>query len=150
VSRMKLLIVSLVLADAAAFMPSLTIAQSNAVIVQNAWIRKPPGVNTAAAYFVLKNTGSLPLKVVGVSSPIADHVMVHETSVVQGQSRMRMRDEVVVAPGKTVTFAPEGLHVMLTGLTKDLAVGETVPLLLQLEGGKEISVNAVVRPLDAK
>jgi copper(I)-binding protein len=150
VSRMKLLIVSLVLAGAAAFMPSLAIAQSNALIVQDAWIRKPPGVNTAAAYFVLQNTGSLPLKVIGVSSPIADHVMVHETSVVQGQSRMRMRDEVVVAPGKIVTFAPEGLHVMLTGLTKDLAVGETVPLLLQLEGGKQISVNAVVRPLDAK
>src|SRR5688572_5357597 len=104
---MKLLIVSLVLAGAAAFMPSLAIAQSNALIVQDAWIRKPPGVNTAAAYFVLQNTGSLPLKVIGVSSPIADHVMVHETSVVQGQSRMRMRDEVVVAPGKTVTFAPE-------------------------------------------
>ena len=149
-SKISKLFVSLLLTCAAAVMPSLATAQASTLTVQNAWVRKPPGVDTAAVYFVLKNSGAKPVTVVGVSSPLAGHVMVHETSVVDGQSRMRMRDKVVVEPGKSVAFAPEGLHVMLNGLTKDLAVGDTLPLSIQLEGGGEVSVGAIVRPLDAK
>jgi periplasmic copper chaperone A len=149
-SLKPLIVVSLLLACAAVLLPSWALAQTGALTVQGAWLRKPPGVDTAAVYFVLKNAGTKPITVVGVSSPLADHVMIHESSMVEGQSRMRMRDKIVVAPGKSVAFAPEGLHVMLTGFTKDVAVGDKVPLTLQLEDGAQLSMTAVVRPLDAK
>jgi copper(I)-binding protein len=141
---------SLVLTVAATLLPAWAHAQSSPLTVEGAWVRKPPGVDTAAVYFVLKNPGAKPITLVGVTSPVADHVMVHETSTVDGQSRMRMRENVIVEPGKSVSFAPEGLHVMLIGFTKDLAVGDTVPLTLQLEDGAQLSVSAVVRPLVAK
>ncbi len=45
--------------------------------------------------------------------------MIHESSMVDGQSRMRMRDQRRPCPAAaSVAFAPEGLHVMLTGVTK--------------------------------
>ena len=150
-SRSLTALALLVLMFAAAFVPLFAHAQTTApLVVENAWVRMPPGVDTAAVYFVLKNKGAKPVTVVGVSSPLADHVMVHETSTVDGQSRMRMREQVTVTPGKSVAFAPEGLHVMLSGLKHNVAVGDTVPLTLQLAGGGKLSVSALVRPLDAK
>jgi len=63
---------------------------------------------------------------------------------------MRMHEQLVIAPGQTVTFVPGGLHVMLSGFTKDPAVGDKVPLVLLLANGGQIAVTAVVRPLDAQ
>jgi copper(I)-binding protein len=119
--------------------------------VSNAWIRKPPpGVNTAAVYFTVQNAAKNPIVILKVSSPLAPHAMIHETSTVGGQSRMRMKDMVSVPTGGHVSFKPEGLHVMLTGLRKNLEVGDKVPLTLELSHGGSIGFVAVVRPLDAK
>ncbi len=133
-----------------AFWPTLSAAQSSPLLVQNAWVRKAPGTDTAAAYFVLKNTSAEAVTVVGVSSPVASHVMIHETSTVDGQSRMRMHEKLVIAPGKSVAFEPGGLHMMLSGFTANVAVGQTVPLTLILADGAHVQAAAVVRPLDAQ
>ena len=146
-------VAAFVLALAAAFSPALVAAQasvvSQALVVTDAWMRKPPGVDAAAVYFKLKNTSAKPITVISVTSTIATQVMIHETATVDGMSRMRMKDKIVVAPGQTVAFAPEGLHVMLNGFKYDVAVGDTVTLSLKLDGGGQVNVPALVRPLDA-
>lgn len=142
-------VAAFVLALAAAFSPSLVAAQASQLVVTDAWMRKPPGVDAAAVYFKVKNTSAKPITVISVTSTIATQVMIHETATVDGLSRMRMKDKIVVAPGQTVAFAPEGLHVMLTGFKYDVAVGDTVTLSLKLDGGGQVNVPALVRPLDA-
>jgi copper(I)-binding protein len=147
------IVTTLIVTMAAAFSPSLATAQqapASALTVKDAWLRKPPGVDAAAVYFTVKNPGSKSVTIVGVSSAIATHVMIHESATVDGMSRMRMKDKIVVPAGQTVVFAPEGLHVMLNGFKYDVAVGDTVTLSLKLEGGGQINVPAQVRPLDAK
>ena len=148
--RTLIALASLLLTLAAAFMPSFTHAGTPALVVQNAWARKPPGVDTAAVYFTLTNTTTKPVTIVGATSTLATHAMVHETSMVDGQSRMRMRDKVVIAPGKSMAFAPEGLHVMLTGFKYDVLVGDTMHVILQLDGGGQVDVAALVRPLGSQ
>jgi hypothetical protein len=139
------------LAAALAALSPLAPAQAVSLVVQNPWIRKPPpGLDTAAAYFTVKNLSKRAVFIVGVSSPLVAHAMIHETSTVDGQSRMRMRDRVTVPGGASVAFQPDGLHVMLTGLNKTLEVGDKVPLRLALEHGGAIDIVATVRPLDAK
>ena len=139
------------LAAALAASSSLALAQSVTLVVQNPWIRKPPpGLETAAAYFTVKNLSQRAVFIVSVTTPLAAHAMVHETSTVDGQSRMRMRDRVPVPAGASVAFEPEGLHVMLTGLSKTLEVGDKVPLTLVLERGGSVDFVATVRPLDAR
>jgi copper(I)-binding protein len=138
---------------AAAFSPSLVTAQAQAspqLTVKDAWLRKPPGVDAAAVYFTVKNPGTKPVTIIGVTSAIATHVMIHESATVDGMSRMRMKEKVVVPAGQAVAFAPEGLHVMLNGFKYNVVVGDTVTLSLKLEGGGQINVPAQVRPLDAK
>jgi copper(I)-binding protein len=130
-------------------------ASSSGVEFQNLWIRKPPpGVDTAALYFTVQNKTSSPVTLRDVKSPLAAHAMIHETSVVEGQSRMRMQESVTVPAGGRLVFQPEGLHVMLTGLKKTLEVGDKVPLTVEMGGTRStpgsLELIATVRPLDAK
>ncbi len=118
--------------------------------VQDAWIRVTPGADIAAAYMTLRNAGPAAITVTGVESPIAGHAMIHETQVEAGQSKMRPHEQLVVAPGATVKLQPGGLHVMLHDLKQPLAVGEKVPLVIQLSGGGSVSAMATVRPLSAE
>ncbi|HEY1283868.1 MAG TPA: copper chaperone PCu(A)C [Steroidobacteraceae bacterium] len=130
--------------------PSVAAAQTQPLIVQNAWMRKAPGADSAAVYLVMRNASVRPVVVVGVRSPVASHVMVHETTLTAGQSRMRAYDRLVIAPGKSLTFEPGGLHVMLSGFTRSILIGQTVPLVLVLSDGSTVPVAVAVRPLDAQ
>src|SRR5712671_807785 len=122
-------------------------AQAPPLVAQNAWVRATPGADMAAAYLTLRNVSSNPVTVTGLQSPIAGHAMIHETTVQNGQTRMRPHEQLVVAPGTTVKFEPGGLHVMLHDLKQPLTVGQAVPLVITLAGGGTLQVNAVVRPL---
>jgi hypothetical protein len=131
-------------------LPVLVAAQTGPLLVQNAWMRATPGGDTAAVYLVLKNTSAEPVIVIGASSPAAGHVMIHETSTANGVSRMRMHDKLVIAPGQSVSFAPGGLHIMLSGFKKTPSIGQTVPLVLLLANGGTVQTAVAVRPLDAQ
>jgi len=122
-------------------------AQSTALSAQDVWIRAMPASDVAAAYLTLHNQGQETLVVVAVRSPVAQQAMIHESRIVEGRSTMRPRATVPVAPGRTVRFAPGGLHIMLTGLKRKLTPGEDVPLLLELQGGASLAVSAHVRAL---
>jgi len=125
-------------------------AQQPPLVAQNAWVRATPGADMAAAYLTLRNVSATPVTVTNVASPIAGHAMIHETSLHDGQSRMRPHEQVVVAPGMTVKFEPGGLHIMLHDLKQPLTVGQTVPLVITLAGGNTLQVTAAVRPLSAE
>jgi periplasmic copper chaperone A len=127
-----------------------SLAQAPLLEAGNAWVRATPGADMAAAYLTLRNVSANPVTVTGIESPIAGHALIHETTVQQGQSRMRPREAVVVAPGSVVKFEPGGLHVMLHDLKQPLRVGQTVPLLIKLAGGGVVPVTATVRPLSAE
>jgi periplasmic copper chaperone A len=135
---------------AVAVFASTAIAQSQALVAQNAWVRATPGLDMAAAYLTLRNVSQQAVTVTAVESPIAGHAMIHETRVQGGQSRMRPHEQLVVGPGATVKLEPGGLHVMLHDLKQPLTVGQHVPLVLSLAGGGTLQVTATVRPLSAE
>lgn len=126
---------------------SLARAQSATLSAQDAWVRAVPGSDVAAAYLTLHNNSTQALVITRVRSPVARQAMIHESRVVGGRSTMRPREPLRVAAGETVRFAPDGLHIMLTGLKSKLTPGEQVPLVLELEGGTSVAVTAQVRAL---
>ena len=113
----------------------------------NAWLRATPGTDVAAVYLTLHNTGSEPVSIIGVRSPIAADAMIHQSTVSGTVSSMRPALPLRIAPGATVRLAPEGLHVMLHMLNHPLTAGEEVPLVLLLEGGSTLAVTAHVKAL---
>ena len=148
----RTVLASIVVAALAVVAPLCAAGSEAMLVVTNAWIRKPPpGLDSAALYFTVSNPSrSRDVVIVSATSARAASAMIHESSTVDGQSRMRMKTSVRVAGGQSVAFAPEGLHIMLTGLTKPLEVGDKVPVTLELEHGSSVDLVATVRPLDAK
>jgi copper(I)-binding protein len=122
-------------------------ATTFALSAADAWVRATPGADVAAAYLTLHNAGAQPITIVGVRSPLAGMAMIHETKLVGTQSTMRAREQLRLAPGETVRFAPGGLHVMLHMLAHPLKPGDEVPLVLLLKDGGTLEVTARVHPL---
>jgi len=125
-------------------------SQAVSLIAQDAWIRFTPGTDMAAAYLTLRNVSAAAVVVTGIHTPLAGHAMIHETRVEGGQARMRPHEPLTIEAGKTVRLEPGGLHVMLHDLTGKLVPGQSVPLVIEIEGGGALHVSAPVRPPGAE
>ena len=65
------------------------LAQGQGLRVENAWVRLVPN-KTTAAYRVLINIGARPVRVMGVSSPIAARGELHQTQFVDPNDHLGM------------------------------------------------------------
>ena len=104
-----------------------------------------PGAPHSAAYFTLENTGSAAVRLVGVEAEGVRAVELHRTVAAGGVARMEPVDGVDLAPGDAAAFAPGGLHVMLIGVERTLAPGDTLALALAFASGDTVRVAAPVR-----
>src|SRR5579872_5927605 len=94
---------------------SIALAQQNGVQIDNAWSRPAMAGRIGVVYLTITDT-SAPDKLVGAESPIAAKADMHETFSDNGVAKMRDVATLPVQPGKSVTLAPGGFHIMLTGL----------------------------------
>ncbi len=120
-------------------------AGAGAVTVEAGWLRPtPPGGTVAAGYLVLRNRGSVVEHLVGLRSPQAASVQLHQSQVSAGIVRMRPVAALALAPGEAIELRPGGLHLMLTGLRTPLRAGATLPLTLTFEPAGAIDASLVV------
>ena len=67
------------------------------------------------------------------------------TAVCPAQSAARaVIDALAVAPGKPITLAPGGTHIMLMGLHQGLAEGSAFPLVLHFEQTCDVSLSVEI------
>jgi len=92
----------------------------------------------AAGYGVLHNRCRQAVTVVAAGSRAFAAVSLHETTVVNGVSRMREVERLPVAAGAKVELKPGGLHLMLMQPEVTLAEGREVPLRLSLDDGRKV------------
>ena len=117
---------------------------------ENGWIREaPPGAPSIAAYGVLKNSGAKALEVTAISSKASDMAMLHESSVKDGISQMRMLSSVTIRAGGKLTLAPGGKHIMLTDPRNAPKAGEHVTISFTDSSGCVTNGDFTVRPLTA-
>ena len=113
--------------------------------VERAWIRTaPPGATMLAGYAVLHNGGDAPVIVHGASSPDFGAVSIHETIEVDAVERMQALEQVEIAPGASVTFAPGGKHFMLMRPSQSLASGAVVKVHLDTNDSNGVDASFVV------
>lgn len=138
---MRLLLASCVCATVA--WPGIASAAGADVAVTNAWVRATvPGQPVAAAYMDIR--ASKAMKLVGVASPVAARAEIHEMKDEDGMMKMRAVKAVDLPAGKTISFAPGGLHVMLFGLSEPLTDGRKVTLTLKLRRASGATVDHVI------
>lgn len=113
--------------------------------VTDAWARATaPGVDVGAVYMTIEG-GKSADRLVDGSTTRAAMVHLHTVEEKDGVAKMRAIDGVAVPAGQRVELAPKGTHVMLMGLGKPLAAGESFPLVLEFEQAGELTVNVAVR-----
>lgn len=120
--------------------------------VSDAWVRASvPQQQATGAFMIL--TASSDSKLVGVGSPVAKTVQIHQMTMNGDVMGMKQVTAVELPAGKPVALDPNGYHVMLMGLVKQVKEGEQIPLTLTVENAKgetqTLEVQAPVRPLTA-
>jgi len=117
-----------------------------AIELAGAWVRAlPPTQTNTAAYLTISNRGASAITIVGGSAELADSVEFHATREIDGYMRMEQLHELSVAAGQSAELAPGGTHLMLLGLARMPASGETVRLCLKMATGAEVCTAAEVR-----
>lgn len=105
-----------------------------------------PSAKSGAAFMMLENHGDEADRLIDVASDVAEKVELH-THIDDGNGVMQMRhvpDGILVPAGGTHMLERGADHVMLMGLKRPLAQGDTVALTLTFEKAGEIVVEVPV------
>lgn len=140
--KFRTLCVSMLTASAL-FGPALAQAQ---VQVAASFARATvPQQQSAGAYVTLENRGKDNDRLVAASTPVAKNVELHTMALDGNVMRMRQVDAIDVPAGGRVEMKPgEGFHLMLMGLQKPLAAGDSFPITLQFEKAGKVEVKVGV------
>ncbi|WP_291711530.1 copper chaperone PCu(A)C [Bradyrhizobium sp.] len=122
------------------------------LVISQAWSRATPrGAKTGGGFLTIENKGSAPDRLVAVSGDFADKIEVHEMAVKNGVMTMRaVENGLTIEPGKTVTLAPGGYHLMMLDLKAPLKQGDKLPVTLQFEKAGTVVVTLDVQGVGAK
>lgn len=123
------------------------------VTVTHPWSRPtPPGVSMGVGYMAISNDGSATITLVGVTTPKAESVSIHESVENEGMMSMRpLPDGLAIPAGETVLLEPHGYHLMLEGLKGAVAKDERIPMTLDFDTAESMEIELHTMPMnDAK
>jgi len=127
-------------------------AGSEDVVVEAGWSRASIGINRpGAAYMTLRNTGTEPVTLTGLETPLAMMPDIHETVTdADGVSSMVLVGEITIPPGEMLSLEPGGLHIMLMRLQTQMIEGESFPLTLIFADGGILTTDVPILGLAAR
>jgi copper(I)-binding protein len=120
--------------------------KAGAITINHPWARATPqGASVGAGYLTLTNTGTTPDRLVGATAAAAEHVELHQMTMVDGVMRMRpVKDGIELKPGQTVELKSGAFHLMLVDLKQPLQQGQRVKGTLTFEKGGTVDIEFAV------
>ena len=115
-----------------------------ALEVADPWSRPAAVGANGAGYMTLSNRGAAADTLVAIESPAAGRVEMHRSVMTGDMMSMQKLSKVLLPPGKAITFAPAGNHLMFIGLTKAQKAGNNIPATLVFASGARLRVNFAV------
>lgn len=125
-------------------------AVAQEVHVTAPWVRATvPAQKSTGAFMHLHAPAGA--RLVGVSSPVAAQVELHQMAMKGDMMKMEEVDGIDLPAGKGVNLATGGYHIMLVGLKRQLKAGEAVELTLQVQDkskkNSKMTVKVPVKPI---
>jgi hypothetical protein len=105
----------------------------------------PPSTTEAGVFLVIRNNAEADT-LIEVSSPIAQRAAIHRTTTSGGMQHMEHAGSLPLPAGAVTMLKPGDMHVMLMGLSRQPAAGESVPLRLRFARGNEMVLAVTVIP----
>ncbi|MDB5886026.1 MAG: hypothetical protein JWR74_2197 [Polaromonas sp.] len=136
--KLKLLTAALLLSSTALYAHT-----AQTVDVSRAWVRATvPGQQATGAYMHITSKNGA--RLVGVSSPAAGIMEVHQMKMEGDVMKMRAAPVLDLPAGQTVQLKPGGYHVMMMDLKQALEKGSSVPMTLHLQDAKGLESTLVL------
>ena len=135
---MRLLFAAILIA-----IPFATFADEAKIQIDHVWARAAPAGHEGAVYMTIINNGA-PDTLTGVTTPIAAEAALHQSRDEHGMMKMRPVGPLTIEPGRPVTLAPGGYHVMLTALKHSLNQGDSFPITLSFARAGQVTTTATV------
>lgn len=112
--------------------------------IDHPWSRATGQSRPAVGYLTIRNHGQTSDKLLGATTRIADHVMLHANMIENGVAKMSPAEGVEIPAGGELVLAPKGeYHLMIMGLKQKLAEGDTFPVTLIFEHAGKVDVTFV-------
>ncbi|MDQ0327509.1 copper(I)-binding protein [Rhodopseudomonas julia] len=127
-------------------------ASGGTVRIHSGFARATPGpAQETAAYLIITNTGLQPERLLYVETPFADRSELRETSFNEdGTLETRRLRSINIPPGRTITLAPGGEHLVFCGLSKPLIQNERIPVTLTFARAGRIDLSLPVSTAGAR
>lgn len=119
--------------------------------IDNPWSPATPrGATVAAGYMTIKNTGTEPDRLLGLSSPVAGKLEIHQMTMDRGVMTMRpVPSGLEIKPGATVELKPSSFHIMIMGLKQPIEKGKPFKASLSFEKAGPVDVEFMVEGIGA-
>jgi hypothetical protein len=116
------------------------------LVVSGAYARATlPHAPVGGGFITVTNKGAADDTLVSAASPLAGSVELHEMALKDGIMSMRpLAKGVPIPAGKTVTFSPNGLHLMFMTLKSAFVKGRTVPVTLTFAKAGSVAIELAV------
>ena len=124
--------------------------ESKYLTIYDGYINASIGKSTStAAYMTIVSSRSE--KIIKLASPNARKIEIHSSYIDdKGVMKMRRIENIKISKSKPFILKPGGYHFMVMGLKKPLESGQTFPLIIFFENGKEINLSLNVLNLIKK
>jgi periplasmic copper chaperone A len=100
-------------------------------------------------FLVIENTGDSADQLLSVTTDVATMSEVHQMSMANDIMTMKPAGQLDIPPHAKVELKPHGLHIMLMGLKKRFAEGDTFPVTLTFAKAGTVTLQVVVDKVDA-
>ena len=120
--------------------------------IVNPWSRATPkGASTGAGYMTIRNTGTVPDRLIGGATDVAPGFQIHDMTMDQGVAKMRERkDGIEIKPGETVELKPGSSHIMFADLKRRLEKGERIKGTLMFQRAGTVAIEYPVEAIGAR
>jgi phosphatidylserine decarboxylase len=119
---------------------------TGSITIHSAWIAEAaPGATANAGYVEMQNTGTIPITLLSVASPLFTRIEVHRTITENDFTRMEHHPALVLDPGERLVLRPGDFHLMLYNAASRLESGDKATLIFEFSDGSSIEVQAEVR-----
>ena len=134
---------TLAAAGAPAAAPTVAEFKAGDITIDQPWSRATPkGAPVAGGYMVIHNNGKTEDRLIGGSFADAGKVQVHEMSRDGGIMKMReLPNGLAIPPGGSVTLDPDGTHLMLMDLKRQLMPGDIVKGELDFDHAGKVAID---------
>ena len=128
------------------FFSLVVLGNANAHIeVSNSWARLIPN-GVGALFLEIQNSHPESDILTQASSPNAKSVMIHQTERKNNITSMKHLMKGINIPANgNISLKPGSYHIMLSGLDKDLKLGDKIEVTLEFSKNKSITVKPVLK-----